>query len=319
MARGRRRDPYAEVTLPEREQQRRADRAEALEAYLQHLGGVVQSPAPPPNVATDVIGAMARMSDAAAVALRDMREAFGRVYEPPRVDVWRNAETATVQVNLRAGGRNHAVLIFDEQIQGDRDAALHYACERLALAAQMPFADVALLMRSNPGLQDRRGWACGGIIRGYEPVGYIDDEHRSFTGPSRETSMAEDRAANLLKRVLTEEQWKSWQSHSYLDLVAPSGNHYRILASEVFNVHHYVNGKLLRRLCAGPSRYDTTQPDENSEGRAIGGRLPFEDFIAGQVLALRHREQEFLRVANVDNATRSGCTCPECRGLFTRG
>lgn len=98
-----------------------------------------------------------------------------------------------------------------------------------------------------------------------------------------EGRQAVDRAARLLQSVLTPEQQAEWlrERHFHINV---GERRYRIKAGRSGNVELVdKQGAPLVRYCAHPEGYD----------------LPDGDVLVGQVLALQHREAEFLRVANV--------------------
>lgn len=107
------------------------------------------------------------------------------------------------------------------------------------------------------------------------------DERRCFDAAS-------DRARQLLESLLSNEQLVSLRVHRYFDVIAPSGNRYRIYEGSHGNVALLEDGG--REEC----RY-CAQPDG----------VPTADMMLAQKLQLEADEQGFLAVANERPAQRA--------------
>lgn len=107
---------------------------------------------------------------------------------------------------------------------------------------------------------------------------------------------AEERAGELLRSLLTDEQWTEWRRRNYFHVTTPAGHRYRIERGTQENVFLLDdNGGQVETLCAGPERRD-----EN------GGLLPVTDVVIGQLLALRANEAGYRMVANITNHRTGG-------------
>jgi hypothetical protein len=93
----------------------------------------------------------------------------------------------------------------------------------------------------------------------------------------------EARAWALFDSLLTPEQRASWQAGRSCEVQGSAGGRYEITAGRNGNVYEIgPEGWRRRQLCAGPD-----------------WPTPLGDYLAGQLLSLRHDEPGFLRVANV--------------------
>jgi hypothetical protein len=101
------------------------------------------------------------------------------------------------------------------------------------------------------------------------------------------TADARARAAELLRLVLSREQWASWEADERFELTGSAGGCYRVRRGVQGNVHLMRNGHAVETLCAHPPLIDD------------GHNLPTEDVIVAQVLALRHDEPGFRATANI--------------------
>jgi hypothetical protein len=104
---------------------------------------------------------------------------------------------------------------------------------------------------------------------------------------------AKVRASELLRSILTDEQWDAWVKDSAFDLTTEAGHQYRIKRGTAGNVYRIEDGKQIESLCIHPrtSIYD--------DDRQYLGDLPVEDVIITQKLNLEADEAEFRRIANI--------------------
>lgn len=102
-----------------------------------------------------------------------------------------------------------------------------------------------------------------------------------------------ERARTLLRSVLTEEQWRDWETLEQFTVVGSHGGRYRIMSGSVGNVYWFDDNGDIARYCAHPQLVD-------AEGR----NLPNEDVLAAQTLALMTDEAQFIRTANVHHRYR---------------
>lgn len=99
----------------------------------------------------------------------------------------------------------------------------------------------------------------------------------------RKRRAAKRRATVILMRNLTPEQRESYKLHKMFEVLARSGQRYRINRGRVANVDVLdEKGKVKHRLCAHPDVF-----------------CPDEDTMLAQKLMLENLEQEFVRTANV--------------------
>lgn len=101
------------------------------------------------------------------------------------------------------------------------------------------------------------------------------------------------RAEETLRAVLDAEQWASWEREKHFELITQSGRRYRIRRGVSGNVRLIEDGAEREALCAHPP---TSVQDD--DGRHLG-RLPMEDVVIAQVLALQTDEEGFRRTANI--------------------
>lgn len=93
------------------------------------------------------------------------------------------------------------------------------------------------------------------------------------------------KAQELLLQHLTEGQRKTWLAEQYFDMLAPSGRRYRLRHGHYHNVFLLDDhGRAIREYCAY-----SADP---------GGKLPAEDNVFAQLMALKFDERSFLAVAN---------------------
>jgi hypothetical protein len=99
--------------------------------------------------------------------------------------------------------------------------------------------------------------------------------------------------------MLTPRQRKTFESHEYFDVRGSEGTRYRIRLGHVNNVRWYTRfGRCRGTLCAHPEVY--------LFGR-ITERLPDEDVVLGQLLALVTDEKEYLSHARKVRGTWPPC------------
>jgi hypothetical protein len=105
-----------------------------------------------------------------------------------------------------------------------------------------------------------------------------------------ERIVAEARALELLRFILSPEQEYEMETAQRITVQAPSGRRYRVETHRQ-TVHGNVveideHGCPLQRGCVAPDMYDA------------GGALPTADGWVGQILALQHNEEELRAKAN---------------------
>jgi hypothetical protein len=105
---------------------------------------------------------------------------------------------------------------------------------------------------------------------------------------ARLAEQAKDRARDLLRLLLTEEQWAAYEEAKEFVVTAASGRRYKIVHGYAGNIHLLGDDDGTdERLCIHPSMY------------IDGGPLPVEDALASQVLMLTADEERFRNVANI--------------------
>ena len=109
----------------------------------------------------------------------------------------------------------------------------------------------------------------------------------------RRRELASERAEQLLKTILTEDQWVSWERDKNFELITQSGRRYRIRRGVSHNVQLVEDDFETESLCAHPAI------SVWSEDGGLLGKIPAEDVVVAQVLALRTDEEGFRRVANI--------------------
>lgn len=104
---------------------------------------------------------------------------------------------------------------------------------------------------------------------------------------------AQSRARELLRALLSDEQWQDYLDHEYFDVLGSLGNVYRIRPGSAGNVRLLApNGQEIAALCAHPVLGVRDEDD-----RYVGS-LPDADVAVGQLLALMTDERDFFRRAN---------------------
>lgn len=100
---------------------------------------------------------------------------------------------------------------------------------------------------------------------------------------------ANERARDLLRSVVTDEQWQEFERDNSITVRGSAGGLYSVVCSGTNGNVRYLSegGEVLGTLCAHPHDYT----DE--------GDIPTTDLHAGQVLALATDEQAWLSKANV--------------------
>lgn len=104
---------------------------------------------------------------------------------------------------------------------------------------------------------------------------------------------ARTRAEGLLRTVLNEQQWDSYQRERHFELITQSGRLYRIRRGVSHNVELIENDEPLESYCAHPNTA------VYSDDQKFLGNMPAEDVVVAQVLALRTDEEGFRRTANI--------------------
>lgn len=100
----------------------------------------------------------------------------------------------------------------------------------------------------------------------------------------RERLEAVRKAKALLASLLDEKQREQLERQRFFEFVSQTGRKMRIKQGYSRNVDELgEDGKRIRTLCAHPGNYELVE----------------EDHMVAQLLALRHQEEAFLRVANV--------------------
>lgn len=100
---------------------------------------------------------------------------------------------------------------------------------------------------------------------------------------------AQARSLELLRLVLTDEEYGRYEGGNVIEITGSAGGRYRIRqVGYEGNVEQIdEEGEAIMRLCAHPQMH------------VAGGRLPQGDAWVGQVLAIKTDEENFLSVANV--------------------
>lgn len=115
----------------------------------------------------------------------------------------------------------------------------------------------------------------------------------------RTPRVAKAKARALLLTMLTPTQRRSFERHEYIDVRGSEGTRYRIQLGHVNNVRWFTRfGRHRGTLCAHPEVY--------LSGR-ITERLPDEDVVLGQLLALVTDEKEYLSHARKVRGTWPPC------------
>lgn len=99
---------------------------------------------------------------------------------------------------------------------------------------------------------------------------------------------ATSRARILLRSILSQEQWETWEAEQFIEVQGSEGNWFRLRPGSNGNITVFDDDGDIERICAHPNLYD----DHNDP-------LPNEDVLVGQILALRTDENNFRRIANV--------------------
>jgi hypothetical protein len=108
--------------------------------------------------------------------------------------------------------------------------------------------------------------------------------------------LASQSAAATLRLLLDSDQWAAWVADAQFVVTTPAGRRYLVKRGYAGNVRLLDGVTEVETLCCHPGMYD----DEMR-------RLPDEDAVIAQVLALRHDEAGFRRTANI---TRLGLNYP---------
>jgi hypothetical protein len=109
-------------------------------------------------------------------------------------------------------------------------------------------------------------------------------EHRAWVERrARELELADERAAQLLDSLLTDAQRKTWREQRVIDIHKRGGRWYRLRHGVSGNISLLDrHGNTRATLCVHPR-----------------GDIPVLDVVAGQLLAIRFNEEEFLGKANL--------------------
>jgi hypothetical protein len=105
--------------------------------------------------------------------------------------------------------------------------------------------------------------------------------------------VGDERAQHLLRVLLNDEQWASWEANEHFMFTTPSGVECQIRRGYSHNITVFEDGEPSKTLCAHPS---TVVHDDSGE---IVGQLPQTDVVIAQILALRSNEERFMDIANV--------------------
>lgn len=114
-----------------------------------------------------------------------------------------------------------------------------------------------------------------------------EERRRRDLEAAQRREAATERARDLLRLVLSDEQWADFEAGKSFHVIGSDGGRYRVRYGTTGNVALVRDDQVIERLCAHPRLYE------------IGGVLPTEDVLAAQVLALRHDEAGFRAVANI--------------------
>lgn len=114
---------------------------------------------------------------------------------------------------------------------------------------------------------------------------------------AKEKVEAEARAAELLRLILTDEQWAAYEERREFYVIAGSGRRYLIKHGLHGNVKVVEDDVVVESLCIQPP---TGEYDEEHRYREI----PVADALVAQVLGIRHDEESFRRVANITRVHR---------------
>lgn len=100
--------------------------------------------------------------------------------------------------------------------------------------------------------------------------------------------VAAQSAAATLRLLLDSDQWAAWVADERFVVTTPAGHRYLVKRGHAGNVRLLDGDTEVEALCCHPDMHD----DEMR-------RLPDEDAVIAQVLALRHDEDGFRRTANI--------------------
>ena len=105
---------------------------------------------------------------------------------------------------------------------------------------------------------------------------------------------AQTHARALLRSVLSQEQWDTWEAGHFIEVQGSEGNWFRLIPGYSGNITVFDEQGDIERICAHPNLYDRR-----------GDPLPNEDVLAAQILALKTNEINFRRIANVHRRFRA--------------
>ena len=120
----------------------------------------------------------------------------------------------------------------------------------------------------------------------------IDARHRA------EAAEARQRAEELLKVILTDEQWAAYTEKKEFSVIGKSGRRYLIRHGLHGNVKVVEDEVVVESLCIQPP---TSEVDDEGRYREV----PVADALVAQVLGIRHDEENFRRVANITVVNRA--------------
>jgi hypothetical protein len=117
---------------------------------------------------------------------------------------------------------------------------------------------------------------------------WLDAEARWKEGErQRQRDAAKAKAEALLFSLLPEPEVQRYRLQGYFEVIGSHGGHYQIYRGVAGNITWmHPDGKRGDSLCCHPDTFDGV------------GRLPAEDVMLGQLLALQTDEAEFVRTAN---------------------
>lgn len=126
-----------------------------------------------------------------------------------------------------------------------------------------------------------------------EEVERRDQEHRArILRIAAEKKDADLRAEELLKVILTDEQWAAYTEKREFAVIGKSGRRYLIRRGTHGNVKVVQDEVVIESLCIQPP---LGEYDEEMHYREV----PLGDVMVAQVLGIRHDEENFRRVANI--------------------
>lgn len=105
---------------------------------------------------------------------------------------------------------------------------------------------------------------------------------------ARKRRVANLKAMRLLRKVVTDEQWAQLKEKGFFEVIGRSGKKYELHKHTTVSNVIQVDFKQRQKMCAHPDLH------------MDGGTLPMADVLVAQKLAIEHREDEFLAVANLD-------------------